>query len=296
MKQVFALGTAAAAFALVLGCGGSGGGTSGGGGTPVNERIAVNDTIGGRPRIFVNDVRTGSFLQQAESATARNESPALSPDGTKIAFISNRSGSDELYVMTVNETATLQRLTTDTTVDASPAWISGNRLVWTKSVGGTDDEIVAMNLDGTGFAQLTNNAENDILPAVSPNGGTVAFIRPNGGTSYQIYTLPSVGGAATLVTTVTTTKPSVSWQDNGSLLFTARDGGVENCMRINASGGAVSKITEGWGPKISATGGRIMFARTADGKPELFTTTTSGGGIARYSFTPEGVIAWDWQG
>jgi Tol biopolymer transport system component len=302
MKQVFALGTVAAAFALILGCGGSGGGTSsgggggGGGGGAIGERTAVSDTVGGRPRVWVHDIKTNAFLQQAESSTARNEMPALSPDASKIAFISNRSGSDELYVMTVNQPSTLQRLTTDSTIDVSPAWISNNRLVWNKFVGGTDSEIVAMNLDGTNFAQLTDNAVDDKLPAVSKNGNTIAFLRAEGGRTHVIYTMPAAGGAPTLVHRHQADRPSVSWNGSSELFFTSVDGDVESCMRISSTGGTAAKMTEGWGPKISPSGTRIMFARLVSGKAEVFTSTLTGSDVRQYTFTAEGVFAWDWEG
>lgn len=302
MKQVFALGTAAAAFALVLGCGGSGGGTSGGGGgggggTGPDERIALSDTNGGRPRVWVHDLKTNSFQQQAESSTARNEMPALSPDGTKIAFISNRSGSDELYVMTINQPGTLQRLTTDATIDVSPAWINGNRLVWNKLIGGSDSEIVAMNLDGTNFVQLTDNAVDDKLPAVSENGNTIAFVRRGAAArDHQIFTIPSTGGTPTLVHSYQADIPTVSWNGSNELFFTSVDGDVESCMRISSTGGTATKMTEGWGPKVSPTKTRILFARNVGGKAELFTSTLTGSDVRQYSFTAEGVFTWDWQG
>lgn len=296
MKQVLALGTIGLTFVVLAGCGGSGGGSSSGGGGAATGRIAFEDTELGRGRVWVNDVATGGVLLQAGSATANNRMPAISPDTTKIAFISDRDGSSELYVMTINQPATLQRITTDTTVDESPAWISNTRLVWSKGVGGTDQEIVAMNLDGTGFAQLTDNAVDDKFPAVSKDGSTIAFIRKDGGTNHSIYRVPATGGAAVLVNNHNTNRPSVSWQDNASLLFTALDGTVESCYRVNASGGAASKITDGWGPKISPAGGRIIFAKIFDGKPQLYTATSGGGDVRRYSLSAEGILNWDWRG
>ncbi len=303
MKLVLSFGTIALSIALMAGCGGSGGGSSsggsgggGGGGSAASGRIAFEDTETGRSRIWVNDVSTGGLQLQAASTTANNRMPAISPDTSKIAFVSDRDGSSELYVMTINQPATLQRLTTDTTVDENPAWISSTRLVWSKGVAGADQELVAMNIDGTGFAQLTDNALDDKFPAVSRDGSTIAFIRMNGGTNRSIYRMPAGGGTATLVNSHSTNRPSVSWQDSGNLLFTALDGGVESCMRINASGGSATKVTEGWGPKPSPAGGRIIFARIYDGKPQLYTSTTGGGDVRRYSLSAEGILNWDWRG
>jgi dipeptidyl aminopeptidase/acylaminoacyl peptidase len=50
-----------------------------------------------------------------------DEDPALSPDGTKIAFSSNKDGQWDIYLLDL-KTAALQRITQTKTYDGSPAW------------------------------------------------------------------------------------------------------------------------------------------------------------------------------
>jgi hypothetical protein len=56
--------------------------------------------------------------------------PAWSPDGTQVAFASNRTGDTELYLLTV-ATGAVTRLTTRTGSDGAPAWLSDGRIVFT---------------------------------------------------------------------------------------------------------------------------------------------------------------------
>lgn len=287
----------AAALILLGGCGGStlSSGGGGGGGSSTG-RIAFSDKEGARFRIWTVALPTTDVKLQAASATASNEMPSLSPDGTKLAFISNRSGSREVYVMTVNQDASLTRLTFDTDEDRNPTWISNSRIAWSKAVGGGDREIVAMNIDGSGFLQLTTNAVEDDFPAASRDGSQLAYIQLGAGSGHTIHRLPAGGGASTLVAAIATNRPSLAWQDNSTLLYTALNAGVESCARMSSTGASPSVITEGWGPKASAGGGRIIFARTHLGLPQLFTSTLSGGDVKLYSQSAEGVFGWDWRG
>lgn len=295
MKHLIPL--SAAALILLGGCGGStlGSGGGGGGGSSVG-RIAFCDKEGTRLRIWAVALPSTDVKLQAASTTASNEMPALSPDGTKLAFISNRSGSREVYVMTVNQDASLTRLTFDSVEDRNPTWISNSRIAWSKAVGGSDREIVAMNIDGSGFLQLTSNGVEDDFPAAARDGSQVAYIQLGAGSGHAIHRLPAGGGASTLVANIATNRPSLAWQDSSSLLYTALNAGVESCARMSSTGASPTVIIEGWGPRVSAGGGRIIFARTHLGLPQLFTSTLSGGDVRLYSQSAEGVFGWDWRG
>lgn len=298
MKHLILVSTAA--LVVLAGCGGStvgsSGGGGGGGGGSSTGRIAFSDKEGARFRIWTVALPSTDVKLQAASASASNEMPALSPDGTKLAFISNRSGSREVYVMTVNQDASLTRLTFDAFEDRNPTWISNTRIAWSKAVGGGDREIVAMNVDGSGFSQLTTNAADDDFPAASRDGTQLAYLQLGAGAGHTIQRMPAGGGASTLVASIATNRPSLSWQDNSTLLYTGLNAGVESCARMSSSGGSPTVITEGWGPRVSAGGGRIMFARTHLGLPQLFTATLSGGDVRLYSLSAEGVFGWDWKG
>ncbi len=294
MKHLIPL--SAAAVVLLAGCGGGTLLSGGGGGGTSSGRIAFTDKEGARFRIWTVAMPTSDVRLQAASGTASNEMPALSPDGSMLAFISDRTGSREVYVMSVNQDASLTRLTTDSIEDRNPTWISNSRIAWSKAAGGSDREIVAMNIDGSGFQQLTTNTLDDDFPAASRDGSQLAYIQLGTGSSHSIHRLPAGGGGSTLVANISTNRPSLSWQDNSSLLYTTLNAGKESCARMSSTGSSPTVITEGWGPKVSAGGGRIIFARTHLGLPQLFTSTLTGGEVTRYSLSAEGVFGWDWRG
>ena len=114
--------------------------------------------------------------------------PLLKP---QIAFVSERDGNFEIYVMDADGTKTT-RLTNEAESDLQPDWSpDGNKIAFTSSRDG-NLEIYVMNADGTDQTRLTSNPEIDSQPAWSPDGGQIAFFSRRDGNG-EIY-LMSPGG------------------------------------------------------------------------------------------------------
>jgi hypothetical protein len=107
---------------------------------------------------------------------ATDGEPAWSPDGSRIAFQSNRDGNNEIYVMDADG-SNLMRLTNNTGDDSGPTWSpDGTRIAFT-STRGDFPKIYVMNADGTNVVRLTNrdDVDADFEPAWSPDGQRIAF-------------------------------------------------------------------------------------------------------------------------
>ena len=78
----------------------------------------------------------------------------------KIAFSSNRTGDNEIYVMNANGTEQT-RLTTNPANDDFPAWSPDGLKIAFNSYRDGNTEIYVMNADGTGQTRLTNNPSYD---------------------------------------------------------------------------------------------------------------------------------------
>ncbi len=96
-----------------------------------------------------------------------------SQDG-KIAFVSDRSGHNQIYVMDADG-SNVQRLTFSDGIDTSPDWSpDGLKLVF-QSLRDGKFGIYIMNADGSDLINLVNDSDRD--PAWSPGGNTIAFVR-----------------------------------------------------------------------------------------------------------------------
>ncbi len=98
-----------------------------------------------------------------------NLSPAWSPDGTKIAFSSSRSGDPEIYAVD-SAGGNLKRITSFKGPDVSPAWNrkTGGQIAWVSGRTGLP-QVYTMEADGTNVQRLTDQGYA-VSPAWSPNG------------------------------------------------------------------------------------------------------------------------------
>ena len=123
-------------------------------------------------------------LRRLTNDNEDDSSPAWSPDGTMIAFTSNRDGNYEIYVMKPNG----NKLTnlTNNPADDGFAWPAqtwspdGKRIAFTSNRGGNeffDFRIYVMDASGSDQTNLTNTPARDIGPTWSPDGKKIAFSR-----------------------------------------------------------------------------------------------------------------------
>ncbi|HSN73001.1 MAG TPA: hypothetical protein VLT59_15900, partial [Steroidobacteraceae bacterium] len=194
------------------------------------------DATGWQAMIFVAD-RDGSNASRLTFLPARNERPAWSPDGTRIAFSSRPAGgAAEIWVINADGSNPIN-LTADQT-DAgkdSPAWSpqlpgGGYRIAYSLSQNGTG-HLWSMRDDGTDKRQLTSGEVYDDEPAWSPNGTTLVFTRSATAVFGDLYLVSSAGGAERALmpaNPLALGQFSPSWSPDGRLIaFTSKHDGSE---------------------------------------------------------------------
>lgn len=144
--------------------------------SPDGKHIAVSSERGVHGNIYLIDVQaalqdpTGSGRQQLTDTDAHDAFPAWSPDGSRIAFISDREGRGnwEIYVMDAAG-GNQERLTYTDAIEGPPSWSpDGTQIVFESDRDG-DFEIYVMAADGTDVRPLTENSVQDRNPDWRPS-------------------------------------------------------------------------------------------------------------------------------
>ncbi|HEY6090822.1 MAG TPA: Ig-like domain-containing protein [Gemmatimonadales bacterium] len=111
----------------------------------------------------------------AASDTTSASDPAFSPDGSRIAFVSQRDGNAEIYVMNADGSGAT-RLSNDPQADGHPVFTAdGQTIVFHSSRTAGKQQIWTINVDGSGTTQLTKDSVS-YAPTVSPDGQTIAYV------------------------------------------------------------------------------------------------------------------------
>jgi WD40 repeat protein len=165
-------------------------------------RMVYTSNRDGNFEVYLSDT-SGTVSRRVTSSSAEDAHPALSPDGSTIIFVSNRSGAPRLWSVPAPA------------LDAT-----------------TFDDPVALT---TGSAtEIPEGA-----PAWSPDGANLAFSSARTGTS-QIFTMPATGGAAVELTTEAGGAFSPAWSGDGQTVFYLSASGVVHLRRISSAGGSAA--------------------------------------------------------
>ena len=121
-------------------------------------------------------------MTRLTSGSYEHRDPAVSPDGSKIAYTANPEGKWDLYILDILSGVTTQ-ITNDLAYDGSPSWSDDSAwLVYEKYIDNNLEIYIKLADDeNTEEIRLTINDYPDFDPAWSPAGGKIAFTRNLGG-------------------------------------------------------------------------------------------------------------------
>ena len=255
----------------------------------------------------------GKNQRRLTNNPASDYSPSWSPDGKRIAFISDRDGhvpegrawfTFEIYVMDANGNNQLN-LTNNPHSDRSPSWSpDGKRIVFESDRNndrGHNIEIYMMDADGSNLQRITNNFTEDRYPAWSPDGEHIAFSARREGhvvhnldITYEIYVMDADGGNQQRLTENRNNDWHPEWSPDGQRIAFAADrkgdGAKFDIYVMDADGDNQQKLTENRvgdsSPSWSPDGERIAFTSDRDGNGEIYVMDADGGNLQNLTNNP----------
>ena len=214
---------------------------------------------------------------------AMDAQPSWSPDGRRIAFVSNRptdTGAPHLYVMNADGTDQHQ---VGTEGAWTPTWSPDGRLLYQVVPEG---KLHLINADGTGVVALTNGPGHDSYPSWSPDGTRIAFASDRSG-NYQVHVMDADGTDVQRLTTSSAQDVQPDWSADGSLLaFTRSSASGDTIFTMRPDGTAPAPLAAGAGasgltPRWSPDGTRLAVTFDDGGTPNIEVMRSDGSRRAR---------------
>jgi tricorn protease len=161
---------------------------------PSGRRIAV--AVHGR--IFTVPTDENGELRQITDGPVRDQNLSYSPDGKWLAFVSDKTGREEIYVTNPDGAGEPKKITDVDALKSNYLWSPDSKsIAFTTSEG----KLCTISAEGKDFKELAVSKYGNIgRPAWSPDGKWLAFSKPDVSRSNDVYLIPAVGGDAVKVT------------------------------------------------------------------------------------------------
>jgi Tol biopolymer transport system component/C-terminal processing protease CtpA/Prc len=242
-------------------------------------------------------------------AHGANESrPQYSPDGRRLAFISDRTGGGDIYVVTL-ETGAIRQVTFDDGIERLDGWSRDGRWLYfsstSRDIAGMNDLFRVKSDGGTPMTVSADRYTSEFFAAPSPDGRRVAFsARGNSAGQWwrnghshldesELWLLHDEASPRYERLTERGAKQMwPMWMPDGKTLYFVSDrGGAQNLWSLTVGSAArqVTRFTSGrvlW-PTISYDGRTIVFERDF----EVWTLDTAQGRAAKVEIAKRGVPA-----
>lgn len=198
------------------------------------------------------------------ASTRWDSYPDISPDGDRIAFVSNRSGSYEIWVSERDGGRPIRLTSFGGPFTETPRWApDGRRLAFVAKEEGSAD-IYVLSLDAELPTRLTTEASNDKAPSWSRDGRWIYFASNRSGT-WQTWKVRADGGAPRPLTTNGGFSAAES-HDGQHLYFVKRN--ATGIWRMSVDGGPEQRVVEAlqpydWGNWIVGKEGIYFLRRDA---------------------------------
>ena len=217
----------------------------------------------------------------AETALASFEpilSPAWSPDGRRLAYVSFENKKPVVYVHSLAD-GKRHVAANFKGSNSAPAWSpDGSRLAVSLSRDG-GSQIYVINPDGSNVRRLTQSSRIDTEPVFSPDGQSLYFTSDRGG-SPQIYRMPAGGGEAQRVTFEGTYNVSPRISPDGKVLaYIARNAGKFQVAALDLASRQTQVLTDSdkdESPSFAPNGRMILLATVNGGRGVLSAVSSDG--------------------
>jgi TolB protein len=243
------------------------------------SRIVFVAKIGGGKEIHVMDY-DGAEIRQITKNKSLNVSPAWSPDGRRLAFVSYRQGNPKLFIYNGEDGSLKDSTPPGSELCVAPDWSPDGRLIAFSSSSGGDSDIFILDVATGRSRQISFSRGSDTSPEWSPSGREIAFTSDRSGTP-QIYIMDAEGANVRLMTTSGEFNDSAAWSpDGGRIVYASMFDGRFDIVVNDLAAGAMRRLTQNAAnnenPRWSSDGRHIVFSSNRKGTYKILTMDADG--------------------
>jgi TolB protein len=228
-------------------------------GIALSEVAFVADRTGHK-EIYTCDY-DGSRMQQLTHDGAISVSPALSPDGRKLAYTGYQSGYADIYLVDLTTGARNRIIKYPGTNSGAAISPDGDRIACTMSKDG-NPEIYVTGINGDSPRRLTRSRGVESSPTWSPSGSEIIFSSDEKG-GPQLYRIAAGGGASRILSTGFGYNTQPNWsEDSRKIAFNVRSGGGFQVAILDLDSGSTRVVVEEGGNPVWGPDSRhLLFSR-----------------------------------
>ncbi len=237
----------------------------------------------------------GANKRQLTHHNSISSFPAVSADGSRLAYTSYAKGAPQIMMMSLETGRILPFLNPRATMTSLPDFTQDGRLMFTSTAAGSPMQLFSSSLDGTGLRRVTNSRSIDVEPKVNPKTGSdIVFVSGRSGPQ-QLYLMSADGGGEpTRLSSGEGQASNPAWHPDGQLVAFAwtkgYDPGNFNVFVMDVATKQYQQLTRGAGrnenPSWAPDGRHIVFSSDRNGTSQISTMWADGTNIRQ--LTSEG--------
>ncbi len=242
----------------------------------------------GHKEIWVMDP-DGRNQRQITNFRSTSLEPAVSPDGSKIAFMSYARVTPGIFVFSVDPPRDLHFYNQRASVNETPSFTPDGKQIIYASSAPRDSccRIYMANLDGSGFRPITSSRDIDVEPKVNPKTGSTVLFSSSRSGQEQVYMMNIDGTDIQRLTSGEGEASNPSWNPDGQhIAFSWTRGfaaGNWNVFIMDVAQRSPTQLTHSEGrnedPVWAPDGTHLVFSSTRSGGPgryQIYTMLANG--------------------
>jgi TolB protein len=254
-----------------------------GGTSLLGSKIYFVSNRSGHKEVWVMEP-DGSNQKQLTHFNSISIEPALTPDGTKIAFTSFARGNPAIFILSTDSGRRLPFYNQVASMNATPDFSPDGKQILYSSTASGWAQIYVANIDGSNLRRISSTRALEVEPKVNPKtGAEMAFVSGRSGPQ-QIYRMNMDGTDVQRLSNGEGEASNPAWHPNGQVIAFAWTRGFAtgnfNIFIMDVASRKYNQLTYGAGrnenPTWAPDGRRLAFSSTRGGSQQIWTMLADG--------------------